>query len=487
MFWKCSSFEFDTRVPVIMGILNVTPDSFSDGGDYLKPADALSHAFKMLEEGARIIDVGGESTRPGAAPVEPEEEWARIAPVVEALAREGVCVSVDTRHVKVAAKAVAAGASIVNDVSGFRDPAMRAMAAAGDFGCVVMHMPGTPQTMAGECQYNDVVNDVRDYLRDAAAALEAVAAAGDFGCVVMHMPGTPQTMAGECQYNDVVNDVRDYLRDAAAALEAEGVSRSRICIDPGPGFGKTPKQTIELVRNFHEFRHLGYPVMAALSRKSFIGYAYGIDNPQDRDEASAAEALMAAELGASVIRTHNVAATAEALKNLRPYVVLGLGANVALVADSGEEDEGKIAQINHAIGQLCQLPDSQIIDIAPFYGSEPAYYEDQDNFVNTVVLLRTGLPPKELLPCLHAIENSLGRVREIENGPRTLDVDIVDYQMYVVDTPELTLPHPRATERDFVVKPLEDILPGHILADETPISAVPEDQRVGRAWRLDVR
>lgn len=437
MFWKCSSFEFDTRVPVIMGILNVTPDSFSDGGSYLKPADALSHAFKMLEEGAHIIDVGGESTRPGAAPVTPEEEWARIGQVVETLAREGVCVSVDTRHVDVAAKAVAAGASIVNDVSGFRDPAMRALAAAGDFGCVVMHMPGTPETM------------------------------GD-----------------QCQYDDVVNDVRDYLAEAAARLEAEGVARERICVDPGPGFGKTPKQTIELVRNFQEFRHLGYPVMAALSRKRFIGYAYKIDDPLQRDEASAAEALMAAELGATVVRTHNVAATAQALKELRPYVVLGLGANVALVAEPGEEDEGKIAQLNHAISQLCLLPDSQIIDIAPFYGSEAAYYEDQDNFVNTVVLLRTGLPPKELLPCLHAIENSLGRVREIENGPRTLDLDIVDYQMYVVDTPQLTLPHPRATERDFVVKPLQDILPGHILADGTPINAVPEDQRVGRAWRL---
>lgn len=107
MFWKCSTFEFDTRVPVVMGILNITPDSFSDGGSYLKPADALSHAFKMLEEGAHIIDVGGESTRPGAAPVAPKEEWARIGQVVETLARQGVCVSVDTRHAEVAAKAVA--------------------------------------------------------------------------------------------------------------------------------------------------------------------------------------------------------------------------------------------------------------------------------------------------------------------------------------------------------------------------------------------
>lgn len=437
MFWKCSTFEFDTRVPVVMGILNITPDSFSDGGSYLKPADALSHAFKMLEEGAHIIDVGGESTRPGAAPVAPKEEWARIGQVVETLAREGVCVSVDTRHAEVAAKAVAAGASIVNDVSGFRDPAMRALAAAGDF-----------------------------------------------GCVVMHMPGTPETMASRAQYADVVNEVRDYLAEAAASLETEGVAPARICVDPGPGFGKTPQQTIELVRNFQEFRHLGYPVMAALSRKSFIGYAYKIDDPIERDEASAAEALMAAELGATVIRTHNVAATAGALRGLRPFAILGLGANVALVAEPGEEDEGKVAQLNHAISQLCLLPDSQIIDIAPFYKSKAAYYEDQQDFVNTVVLLRTGLPPKELLPCLHAIENSLGRVRGIENGPRTLDLDIVDYQMYVVDTPQLTLPHPRAVERDFVVKPIQDILPGHVLADGTAVDAVPEEQRLGRAWRL---
>lgn len=193
---------------------------------------------------------------------------------------------------------------------------------------------------------------------------------------------------------------------------------------------------------------------------------------------------MAAELGATVIRTHNVAATAGALRGLRPFAILGLGANVALVAEPGEEDEGKVAQLNHAISQLCLLPDSQIIDIAPFYKSKAAYYEDQQDFVNTVVLLRTGLPPKELLPCLHAIENSLGRVREIENGPRTLDLDIVDYQMYVVDTPQLTLPHPRAVERDFVVKPIQDILPGHVLADGTAVDAVPEEQRLGRAWRL---
>ena len=204
----------------------------------------------------------------------------------------------------------------------------------------------------------------------------------------------------------------------------------------------------------------------------------------ERDVASAAEALLACELGASVVRTHSVEMTAAALKDLRPAVLLGLGSNVALVAESGEETEAKIAQINLAVGSLCSLPDTQIVDMASFYESEPAYYTDQDAFVNTVVLLRTGLPPKELLGHLHGIENSLGRVRTVENGPRTLDLDILDYQMYVASDDELTLPHPRVAERDFVVKPLLEILPGWELADGTPVNSVPEDTRVGKARRL---
>lgn len=420
-----------------MGVLNVTPDSFSDGGQFLDPADAVAHGREMVAQGASIIDVGGESTRPGADAVSPEEEWSRIAPVIEALVEDDICVSVDTRHAEVAERALRAGASIVNDVSGFRDSAM----------------------------------------------VEAVRRTG-CGCVVMHMNGEPKTMQDDPVYEDVVAEVRDYLRDAAAALEAAGVDHSRICVDPGPGFGKTPKQTIELMRNLHEIVHLGYPVMVAASRKSYVGYAYHVEEPHERDVASAAEALLACELGASVVRTHNVEITVAALRDLRPAVLLGLGSNVALVAEPGEETEAKIAQINLAVGQLCALPDTQIIDMAPFYESEPAYYTEQDPFVNTVVLLRSGLPPKELLGYLHGIENSLGRVRERENGPRTLDIDILDYQMYVASDDELTLPHPRVCERDFVVKPLLDILPGWELADGTPVGRVPEDARVGAARRL---
>ncbi len=244
-----------------------------------------------------------------------------------------------------------------------------------------------------------------------------VACACDAGLVVMHMKGEPATMQVDPTYDDVVAEVRDYLRERCAELEAAGVARERLCIDPAPASAKPPKQTIELMRNIHELVHLGYPVLAAPSRKSYVGYAYRIDDPKERDTASAAEALLACELGAAVVRTHNVEKTSEGLADLRPYVILGMGSNVALVAEPGEETEAKIAQINLAIGELCALPDSQIIDVASFYGSEPAYYEDQDDFVNTVVLLRTGIPPRELLDYLHAIENSLGRVREIENGP----------------------------------------------------------------------
>ena len=435
MTWHCATYEFDERMPIVMGILNVTPDSFSDGGQHNALDAALEHAHRMLDEGAAIIDVGGESTRPGSDEVSIGEEIDRVIDVVRVLSEEGVCVSIDTRHAEVARAAVEMGASIINDVSGFRDPAM--------------------VKVATEC---------------------------DAGLVVMHMKGEPKTMQNDPQYDDVVVEVRDYLRNRAAELEAAGIAHDRICIDPGPGFGKTPSQTLEMVRNYHEFARLGYPLMAAFSRKSFIGYAYNIDNPAERDAASAAEALLACELGASVVRTHNVAMTVEALKDLRPLVVLSLGCNIALVGNPGEEQEGKIAQLNQAITQLCSLPDSQIIDISSFYSSEPAYYEDQEEFVNAIVLMRCGVAPRELLDYLHAIENSLGRVRTIANGPRTCDIDIVDYQMYVVDNEVLTLPHPRILERDFVVKPLMELRPNFMFADDRVLSD--EFVAYGKAERI---
>ena len=436
MIWNCGPYKFDTRMPIVMGILNVTPDSFSDGGSYAGEDEAVRAGLQMVEDGAYIVDVGGESTRPGSDEVAAEEELDRALGVVRRLAAEGVCVSVDTRHATVAQACVDAGASIINDVSGFRDPAMVAVAA----GC-------------------------------------------DAGLVVMHMKGEPKTMQKNPHYDDVVREVCDYLRVQASMLEDAGVDHSRICVDPGPGFGKTPQQTMELMHNIHEIRHLGYPVMAAVSRKRFIGWAYSIENAADRDEASAQEALYACELGASIVRAHNVPATVKALESLRPYALIALGCNVPLIATSpGEETAAKIAQIDKAIGDLSLLPDTQLIDVSSYYESEPAYYEDQDTFVNAVALLRTGIAPHELLGYLHAVENSLGRVRSVPNGPRTCDLDILDYQLYLSDDDVLTLPHPRIAERDFVVKPLLEILPGHVLADGTPVTV--DAVRVGSAQKV---
>lgn len=436
MIWRCGSYSFDSRTPVIMGILNVTPDSFSDGGSYVSVDDAVDAGRKMIEDGALIIDVGGESTRPGADPVSEEEELNRVLEVVRRLAQENICVSVDTRHASIARACVDAGASIINDVMGFRDPEMVKAAASSDVGLVVMHMQGDD----------------------------------------------PRTMQDSPEYTDVVDEVAVYLKARASELEEAGIDHDRICLDPGPGFGKTAKQTIQLMRNFQEFVHLGYPLMVAVSRKSYIGYAYNIDDPKQRDDASAAEALMACELGASVIRTHNVPLTVKSVEeNLRPYVFIGMGCNVALVANEGEELEGKKAMLNQAISDMCMLPDSQIIDVSSFYESEPAYFEDQDTFVNAVVLLRTGLPPLELLRYLQAIEQSLGRVRERENGPRTCDLDILDYQGYVCDHEILTLPHPLLQERDFVVKPLLELAPRHELANGAKVSL--DTVTVGKAWK----
>lgn len=436
MIWKCSQYSFDSKMPIIMGILNLTPDSFSDGGSYASDEDAIARALQMVDEGALIIDVGGESTRPGSMPVSEEEECARVLNVVRALSQKGICVSIDTRHAAVARAALRAGASIINDVTGFRDPTMVELAASCDAGLVVMHMGGSD----------------------------------------------PRTMQDNPRYTDVVREVCDYLKDQADHLIAQGVDRQRICLDPGPGFGKTVKQTVELMRNFHELNRLGFPTMVAVSRKSYIGEIYHIEDPKERDDASAAEALMACELGASVIRTHNVALTVKALEeNLRPYALIGLGCNVALVADEGEEREGKIALLSKAIGDMCMLPDTQIIDISSYYESEPAYFEDQDLFVNAVVLMRTGLPPQELLAYLQAIENSLGRVRTQKNGPRTCDLDILDYQGYVSNLEVLTLPHPLLLERDFVVKPLLELLPHHELANGAPVTF--DAVKYGKAWK----
>jgi dihydropteroate synthase len=253
--------------PVVMGVLNVTPDSFSDGGHHQDPAAALDHALAMVADGALIIDIGGESTRPGATPVDCAEELRRVVPVVAALARASpVLISVDTSRPEVIEQAVAAGAGMINDVRALR-------------------LPG---------------------------AIDAFARSGAAGCL-MHMRGTPASMQREIEYGDVVSEVRTFLSERVAACAAAGITAERLCIDPGFGFGKLLPHNLELLRHLADFAGLGRPILAGLSRKSLLKGLTGRDGGA-RLAGSIALATVAVLNGARIIRAHDVAATLDAVR-----------------------------------------------------------------------------------------------------------------------------------------------------------------------------
>jgi dihydropteroate synthase len=262
---RAGRFTLPLTRPLIMGVVNITPDSFSDGGRFLDPARAAEQSRRLVEEGADLLDIGGESSRPGAAPVALEEERRRVIPVLERVIELGVPVSVDTCKPELMREAVAAGAAMINDINGLRAP----------------------------------------------DALEAVAA-GDAAVCVMHMQGEPGTMQRAPAYGDVVSEVREFLLARAQALLGLGVARRRIVLDPGFGFGKTAQHSLELLRRLPALVECGFPVLAGLSRKSVLGRITG--RPVDaRLCASVAAAMLAAQRGASILRVHDVAATRDAL------------------------------------------------------------------------------------------------------------------------------------------------------------------------------
>lgn len=251
--------------PLIMGVVNVTPDSFSDGGLHSSADAAIEHALRLEDEGADLLDIGGESTRPGAEPVAAEEELRRVIPVVEALARRtALPLSIDTMKPVVAEAALAAGARIVNDVTGLRDPAM-----------------------------------VPTLLRHRAPV------------IIMHMRGSPRDMRQHAQYADVVTEVRNWLVDRAEGARLAGVEE--VAIDPGIGFAKTPEHNFVLLRRFAEFTATGYPVVAGASRKSFLALLEDQERVENRLEGSLAAAVIAALAGAAILRVHDVRATRRAV------------------------------------------------------------------------------------------------------------------------------------------------------------------------------
>jgi dihydropteroate synthase len=264
--FRCGRFAFDLARPLVMGILNVTPDSFSDGGRYLHRDRALAHARQMRDDGADLIDIGGESSRPGALPVTEDDELERVMPLVATLAAEGIAIAVDTRKPAVMRAAAAAGAAMINDVAALGAP----------------------------------------------GAIEACAGA-DVGVCLMHMQGEPQTMQTAPSYADVVAEVRDFLVRRARACVDAGIARERIALDPGFGFGKTLAHNLALLRSLGALAATGYPVVAGLSRKGSLGEITG-RSVDERMPASLAAALSAIAHGAAIVRVHDVRATVDALK-----------------------------------------------------------------------------------------------------------------------------------------------------------------------------
>ena len=264
--FRCGAFAFDLSRPLVMGVLNVTPDSFSDGGRFADREQALSHARRMRDDGADIIDIGGESSRPGAESVAQGVELSRVLPLVEALAAEGIPVGVDTRKPAVMQAAIAAGAAMINDIAALREP----------------------------------------------GAIEACAQGG-VGVCLMHMQREPRTMQAAPAYADVVSEVRDFLLTRARVCIDAGIARERIAIDPGFGFGKTLAHNLALLRALGTLAATDYPVVAGLSRKASLGEITG-RSVDERMPASLAAALCAVARGAAIVRVHDVRATVDALK-----------------------------------------------------------------------------------------------------------------------------------------------------------------------------
>jgi dihydropteroate synthase len=278
MHWQTTRFQIDLARPLVMGIVNVTPDSFSDGGHHSEARAAIAHCERLLAEGADILDIGGESTRPGAVSPGADEELARVLPVLRAAVTLAAPVSVDTSAPEVMRAALALGVDIINDVRALRRP--------GALDCVAAHL------QAGVC--------------------------------LMHMKGEPATMQGEPAYADVVQEVRDFLRLRADEVQAAGVARERIVFDPGIGFGKSADHNLALLARQHELLALGRPLLVGWSRKGTLGLITGRP-ARERLVASVAAALAAVQRGAAIVRVHDVAATVDALKVWRAAACGSMG------------------------------------------------------------------------------------------------------------------------------------------------------------------
>ena len=499
-----------------MGVLNVTPDSFSDGGAHDQTDAAIEWGLRLLDEGADIIDVGGESTRPGFSPVSPDEEGHRIVPVLRALVGAGALVSIDTRHPEVARLAVKLGADIVNDVTGFTNPEMVRVAAESECGCIVMHAGEVSEPVlsrkmvkldssaaARAAQASPTATTEEDGSlppsedsQDASPEEKALAAADQDAVAAERLDevmrrsargvtsSTVRLAGGGRRFTlpeeaPIMRRVMGFLSDQARELMRSGVSRERICVDPGPGFGKLADEDVVIQRATAKMVSMGYPVMCAVSRKRFVGAVSGVAAAAGRDAATAGVCVAAVASGARILRVHDVEDVAQ---TMNAYWAIAhpdpRRAFVALGSNVGD----RIEYLARACALINAIPLTCVTAVSHAYETDPAYGIALP-VANAVAELRTELAPLVLLDALLDVENQLGRTRvpgERGHGPRTIDCDLVWVEGESHAGPKLTLPHPGLGERDFVIVPMEDLMHDPVrFLTHAGVSVRPREERVG--------
>lgn len=411
---------FPEKHTYIMGILNVTPDSFSDGSHFKELDAALRHVEEMVREGADIIDIGGESTRPGADPVDAEEEISRVLPVIEAVTeRFDIPLSLDTYKASTARMGAEAGVHMINDIWGLK----------GD--------------------------------RDMAAV---VGASGLPVCISHNRNDT--------DYSDFVTDVISDLKESIDIASRNGITPDRIILDPGVGFAKTLEQNLEIIAGLRRISDIGYPVLLGVSRKSVIGRTLGLD-VKDRLEGSLAAAAWGVMHGAGFLRVHDVQAHVRLVRMLEAigaYACPESRGETGALADGkpyahtaylsfGSNMGDRQGYIDKALKLLEEDPQIGIVKVSSVIETAPYGGVEQDPFLNGAVMIRTAYAPEALLDRINEIELLCDRVRRIRWGPRTLDLDILLYDDEIIDTRRLTVPHTDMANRDFVLDPLCEIAP----------------------------
>jgi dihydropteroate synthase len=406
--------------PQLMGILNVTPDSFSDGGRHSKLAAAVARAKAMVADGAAIVDVGGESTRPGHVPVPEDEELRRVVPALEALGAElDAPISIDTSKAAVAREAARLGACVINDVWGLqRDPGMADAVAETGSAVVIMHN--------------------RD---EADPAI------------------------------DILDDVECFFERSLNLAAGAGVPFGRILLDPGVGFGKSRQQNHACIWNLDRFRRLGAPILVGLSRKSFIGGI--IDAEVDRRlPGTLAADTIALMRGASVLRVHDVIENRAALA---VFTALKTAAAPLLAAEPKDDGKARVVfalggnvgdkakSLRRALRAIAREPGIELTAVSRFYRTPPWGKTDQDWFLNACALGRTNLKPEALLERVKGLEVELGREPTERWGPRVIDIDLIAYGDIALKTERLILPHPELFNRAFVLVPLAEIAPDVVI------------------------